>query len=88
MPYGYTGKILHVDLTTGKMHVEQPQPDFYRRYMGGSAMGLHYLLRDMRAGTSRTMDNALSVALMRELQALLANGNSAPAPAEMSSCSA
>ena len=37
MPDGYTGKILHVDLTSGKMHVEQPQPDFYRRYMGGSA---------------------------------------------------
>ena len=62
MPYGYTGKILHVDLTTGKMHVEQPSPDFYRRYMGGSAMGLHYLLRDMRAGTDPLgADNVLAL---------------------------
>ena len=62
MPYGYTGKILHVDLTSGKMHVEQPQPDFYRRYMGGSAMGLHYLLRDMRAGTDPLgADNVLAL---------------------------
>ena len=53
MPYGYTGKILHVDLTTGKMHVEQPRQDFYRRYMGGSAMGMHYLLREIGRASCR-----------------------------------
>jgi aldehyde:ferredoxin oxidoreductase len=50
MPYGYTGKILHVDLTYGKMDVEQPEETFYRTYMGGSAMGLYYILRDTPAG--------------------------------------
>ncbi len=45
MPYGYSGKILHVDLTTGKLEVEEPGETFYRRYLGGSALGMHYALR-------------------------------------------
>ena len=50
MPNGYTGKILHVDLTNGRLEVEEPPETFYRKYMGGSAMGLYYILRDMPAG--------------------------------------
>ena len=50
MPYGYNGKILHVDLTRGKLDVEAPPESFYRKYLGGSAMGLYYILRDMPAG--------------------------------------
>jgi aldehyde:ferredoxin oxidoreductase len=45
MPYGYNGKILHVDLTTGKLEVEEPGEAFYRQYMGGSALGMHYALK-------------------------------------------
>lgn len=44
MPYGYAGKILHVDLTHGKLEIETPPESFYRTYMGGSAMGLYYIL--------------------------------------------
>ncbi len=50
MPYGYNGKILHVDLTTGSLTVEEPTESFYRTYMGGSAMGLYYILKDVPAG--------------------------------------
>jgi aldehyde:ferredoxin oxidoreductase len=50
MPYGYNGKILHVNLTLGKLEVEEPLESFYRKYMGGSAMGMYYILRDMPAG--------------------------------------
>ncbi|MEP7136629.1 MAG: aldehyde ferredoxin oxidoreductase family protein [Chloroflexota bacterium] len=50
MPNGYNGKILHVDLTKGALTVEEPQEAFYRRYLGGSAMGMHYILRDMPKG--------------------------------------
>jgi aldehyde:ferredoxin oxidoreductase len=50
MSYGYNGKILHVDLTRGKLEVEEPPESFYRRYMGGSAMGLYYILREMPVG--------------------------------------
>ncbi|MBE3088291.1 MAG: aldehyde ferredoxin oxidoreductase family protein, partial [Chloroflexi bacterium] len=50
MPYGYHGKILHVDLTTGKMEVETPPESFYRKYMGGGAMALYYILCEVPKG--------------------------------------
>src|SRR4026208_476935 len=50
MPNGYTGKILHVDLTEGALTVEEPTETFYRKYLGGSAMGMFYILRDMPKG--------------------------------------
>ena len=50
MPYGYNGKILHVDLTKGELTVEEPEEAFYRKYLGGSAMGMHYILREMPKG--------------------------------------
>ena len=52
MSYGYNGKILHVDLTQGKFEVETPPEAFYRMYMGGSAMGLYYILREMPRGAN------------------------------------
>jgi aldehyde:ferredoxin oxidoreductase len=66
MPYGYHGAILHVDLTSGKMEVEHPDESFYRTYMGGSALGLYYLLRSTPAkadplGPENTLILALSV---------------------------
>jgi len=50
MPLGYTGKILHVDLTAGTFEIEEPPDGFYRLYMGGSAMGVYYILKMMPAG--------------------------------------
>ena len=47
-----TGRILHVDLTTRTIEVEEPPESFFRKYLGGSAMGLYYILRDMPAGTA------------------------------------
>src|SRR6266498_2896114 len=52
MPNGYNGKILHVDLTEGTLTVEEPDETFYRKYMGGSAMGIYYILRDMPKGAN------------------------------------
>lgn len=50
MPYGYHNRILHVDLTNGAFEIEQPGEAFYRKYMGGSALGAYYLLRNSPAG--------------------------------------
>ncbi|MFC2028593.1 aldehyde ferredoxin oxidoreductase family protein [Chloroflexota bacterium] len=52
MAKGYNGKILHVNLTTGQIKVEEPGETFYRKYMGGSAMALHYILKNMPAGAN------------------------------------
>ncbi len=51
MSHGYNGRILHVDLTTGKLEVEEPDEAFYRKYMGGSAMGAYYLWKHTPPGT-------------------------------------
>ena len=62
MPYGFNGKILHVDLTHGKLDVETPSEAFYRKYMGGSAMGMYYILRDMPKGADPLgPDNVLTL---------------------------
>lgn len=47
---GFAGKILHVNLTTGHIEIEQPSEEFYRTYWGGSAMGTYYLLKHTPAG--------------------------------------
>ena len=51
MPGEFIGRVLHVNLTTGALEVERPPESFYRTYLGGSAMGLHYILGGMEPGT-------------------------------------
>lgn len=50
MPSGYHGKVLMVDLTSGKIDVETPDDSIYRRYVGGSALAAYYLLRELKPG--------------------------------------
>ncbi len=50
MPNAYRGRILHVDLTEETISNEEPNDSFYRRYLGGSAMGLYYLLKHTPPG--------------------------------------
>jgi aldehyde:ferredoxin oxidoreductase len=50
MLYGYAGKILHVDLTKGKISSEQPTEEFYKTYIGGSAMGTYYVFKNTPPG--------------------------------------
>ena len=64
MPNGTTGRILHVDLTHAKTWIENPSEAFYRKYMGGSAMGLYYLLNEMKPGIDALdPDNILTMML-------------------------
>ena len=35
MAFGYTGKILHVDLSNRKIQIEEQDDAFYRSYLGG-----------------------------------------------------
>jgi aldehyde:ferredoxin oxidoreductase len=50
MPYGYTGKILHVDLSRQKIAIEEKDEAFYRSYLGGRGIGYHYLMQEVAAG--------------------------------------
>jgi len=40
MPHGYNAKILHIDLSNSHLSIEEPGEDFYRQYMGGSALAM------------------------------------------------
>ena len=50
MPYGYNGKILRVDLASGKISVDEPDDHFYRTYFGGTALIAYYLLKELKPG--------------------------------------
>jgi len=66
MPNGYHGKILHVHLNDLNLEVETPSEEFYKMYMGGSALGMYYLLNNTPQnadplGPENTLTLALSV---------------------------
>lgn len=64
MPFGYHRRILHVDLTDGSTFQERPGDDFYRKYLGGSAMGMYYILNGMSPGVDPLgPDNILTLML-------------------------
>lgn len=47
MPYGYTGKIIRVDLSNHKIEIEENNEAFYRSYLGGRGLGYHYLMHNV-----------------------------------------
>lgn len=51
MPYGYSGKILRVNLSDGKTEIEEKPATWYRKYLGGRGIGGYYLLKDLPPGT-------------------------------------
>jgi len=48
MPYGYNGRVLRVNLSEREIMVEEPEEIFYRRYLGGEALALYYLLKELK----------------------------------------
>jgi aldehyde:ferredoxin oxidoreductase len=48
--YGYAGRILHIDLTTGKTHVEPLNEDYAKKYIGGIGLGMRLWLDHSKAG--------------------------------------
>jgi len=47
MAFGYHGKILRVNLSTGGIAVETPDENFYRTYYGGRGLVAYYLLKEL-----------------------------------------
>ena len=50
MSYGYNGKILRVDLSSGAISVDEPDEGFYRHYVGGRGLVSYFLLRELASG--------------------------------------
>ena len=61
MPYGYTGKVLRVDLSREKVWIEEPDELFYRKYMGGRAIVAYYLLKELETGIDPLSPNNIIV---------------------------
>ncbi len=63
MPYGYNGKVLHVNLTNSSYDIEDPDELFYRKYLGGKGFVAYYLLNFVRRGIDPlSPDNVLVLA--------------------------
>jgi len=50
--YGYAGRILHLDLTTGKTHVEPLNEKYAKKYIGGIGLGIRLLLDHSKPGVA------------------------------------
>lgn len=50
MPNGYNGKILRVDLSSGKIATEEFPENFYRQYFGGEGFTGYFLLKELSPG--------------------------------------
>ena len=61
---GYAGKILNVDLTTGKARVEKLTEETARKYIGGIGLGMKLFLSNSKAGVDPlSPENPLVLAL-------------------------
>jgi aldehyde:ferredoxin oxidoreductase len=59
--YGYHGKMLRLDLTSGVSQVDEPGELFYRLYPGPALYGTHYLLKETRPGTEPFAPDSLLI---------------------------
>ncbi len=63
MSFGFTGVILHVDLGSKKIEKRRYNEEFYRTYMGGSAIGSFFLLKETGPDTDPlSEDNIITIA--------------------------
>lgn len=76
MVHGYNRKILHVDLTNSHLWVEEPDETFYRKYMGGSALAMYYILKEMQAGADPLGPENLMVLALSVLTGSAISGQS------------
>ena len=47
MPYGYNGKILRTNLSSGRSNIEEASENFYRQYLGGEGFIGYFLLKEV-----------------------------------------
>ena len=47
--FGYSGKILRVNLANGEIRIEKPDDTYYQRYLGGRGIIMHTLLTEIPA---------------------------------------
>jgi aldehyde:ferredoxin oxidoreductase len=50
MPNGFWGRLVFIDLSTGRLEVEEPPEEAYRQYLGGYGLGVRYLYQRIPPG--------------------------------------
>lgn len=70
----YHRRILYVNLTDGRISVETPEDAFYRKYGGGSAMGVYYLLKDLPRGVDPLSEKNILTVFLSVLTGLPISG--------------
>jgi aldehyde:ferredoxin oxidoreductase len=50
--YGFTGKILRVDLSKNEVKIDKPSEEIYRRYLGGAGFVSYFLLKEVPKGAN------------------------------------
>jgi aldehyde:ferredoxin oxidoreductase len=48
--FGYNGKIARINLSSGRISIEEPPEDFYQRYLGGRGFIAAILLKELEKG--------------------------------------
>lgn len=62
--YGYAGRVLYVNLTTGKTRVEKLNDEYAKKYVGGIGLGMRLWLANSKAGVEPfSPENPLVMAL-------------------------
>lgn len=61
MVYGFTGKILRINLSNSKVTLEKKDEKFYRKYYGGSCLAAYYLLKELPKGLDPFSENNLLI---------------------------
>jgi len=62
--HGYAGRILHVDLTTGKTHTEKLNMEYAKKYIGGIGLGMRLWLDNSKPNLDPLIpENPLVLAL-------------------------
>jgi len=62
--FGYAGRILYVDLNTGKTHIETLNIDYAKKYIGGIGLGMRLWLDNSKQGVDPlSPENPLILAL-------------------------
>jgi aldehyde:ferredoxin oxidoreductase len=49
--FGYSGKLLRVNLENGGISIDQPEPSYYKQCLGGRGIIMHTLLKEIPANT-------------------------------------
>jgi aldehyde:ferredoxin oxidoreductase len=69
-------KIADIDLTTGKIEIQTLPSNVYRLYPGGSALGMYFLLRDLKPGIDPLSPDNLLIFSVSPLTGLPISGQS------------